>query len=1029
MPAVLPRLTELEPVHRDYQAFTDALQTSGFRGDIKTDFATRLVTATDNSVYQLLPQAVVYPRGADDVARTLALLAEPRFHHLSMAPRGGGTGTNGQSLNTGVIVDVSRHMRSVGTIDLEGGWVEVEPGVVLDDLNRALSPHGVFFAPNLSPSSRATLGGMISTDACGKGSRVYGKTSEHVLELDLVLADGTTFTSTPLTDRNALDTLKQRDDRVGLIHRTVDDVVTEHAKLIAQRFPDLRRFLTGYNLARITPPAGPDAFNLNYLITGSEGTLAVVTKARLRLTPIPTHSALFVLSYDTFEDALNSAQVLVETDPTAIETIDETVLKLARNDVIWHDVAPLLQGEPAAVNLVEYSGPDAARVAADADTMRASGLTFYEAQNPAEARALWSLRAKGVGLLGATPGRRKPVAFVEDTVVPPQHLPAYVAEFRAILDAEGVTYGMFGHIDVGCLHVRPALDLTDQADEARLRRISDAVAALTRRYGGLMWGEHGKGFRSEYVPEVFGPTLYAAMRRIKGAFDPCNQLNPGKIAAPLDPAGPNDDVSKPRFQLVSVDGPKRGALDRTIPEATRDAFAPAVACNGNGACFNTDVDHVMCPSSKITRDRIHSPKGRAGVMREWLRQTSLVSYDPTAAPTRDDNAFVRALKSPWTFAVRSWHGLQRRIGVYDYNHEVADAMEGCLACKACATQCPVKVDVPAFRSRFLAHYYQRYPRRLGDAAVASLEGLIPTLAKAPRLFNRLIFGNRLSQWLTAKTLGLVDSPLLSEQSFSAFCKAQQVPMATAESLADKDPRTTAIIVPDVFTAFYESHVAIACTKVLQACGVEVFTTPFFANGKGMHVKGYMRRFERLIHRNAANLGRLQASGVPLVGIEPAVTLTYRDEYREVAPDAGPLEVALIQEYLDTLLGDPNVEVPPLTPGPTQYQLMAHCTERTAEPTTAARYARLFERFGLTLETQSTGCCGMCGAYGHDARHREESEGIFEMSWARVIDAQDAPQDVLLADGHSCRSQVKRFRGVHLKHPLEILAERLQTTSA
>jgi len=1021
MRRVLPRLTQLEPVQRDYEAFTEALAASGFAGDIKTDYATRLVTATDNSVYQLLPQGVVYPRDAADVGRVLGLVAEPRFHGLSVAARGGGTGTNGQSLTTGLVLDVSRYMDRILAVNLEEGWVEVQPGVVLDDLNRRLEPHGVFFAPNLSPSSRATLGGMISTDACGKGSRVYGKTSEHVLRLDLVLADGTAFTAEPVDDPDALTALKERNDRVGEVHRTVHDVVVAQSALIEARFPKLKRFLTGYNLARVRT-CGADGdnerFDLNYLITGSEGTLAVVTRARLRLTPLPTRTALFVLKYPTFSAALDHAQILVESDPTAIETIDETVLSLARKDIIWHDIAHLLQDSPdephtAAVNLVEYAGNTTAEVEDKAtalrEELRGAHAPFVEAANASESKALWNLRKKGVGLLGAKEGRRKPVAFVEDTVVPPENLPAYVAEFRAVLDKEGLFYGMFGHIDVGCLHVRPALDLTDPEDEAKLRRVSDAVAALTRKYGGLMWGEHGRGFRSEYLPDVFGEELYGAMRRIKTAFDPHNQLNPGKICTPLD-----SDA-----ELVSVDGPKRGHLDRQVPDRSREAFLPALECNGNGACFNTDPDHVMCPSSKITRDRIHSPKGRAGVMREWLRQLANAGYDPVVskrAPLSLALAPVRVVK-------RWFNGLQRWFGRYDYNHEVNAAMEGCLACKACATQCPIKVDVPTFRSEFFAQYYSRYPRPVSHVAIARLESALPWLAAAPRLANAVILGNPLSRWLTKAVTGIVDSPLLSPRSLHKELRARGAKQATPQALAGADPNRTVVLVPDAFTTFYEAPVGVAVYEALTRLGYDVFVMPYFPNGKGLHVKGYMRRFETLARRNAATLVGLQDTGVPLVGVDPAVTLTYRDEYLQAVPDGPRLEIALPQEFLAGALVDRDL--PTLSPGPDTYYLFGHCTERTAAPETYTLYRQIFETFGLTLAARGVGCCGMCGAFGHEKKHLEESRGIFDMSWARALDQIPSEEHAqILADGHSCRSQVKRFRGLVPRHPLQVLAERL-----
>ncbi|MFT7578974.1 MAG: FAD/FMN-containing dehydrogenase, partial [Myxococcota bacterium] len=705
---MIPRLTELEPTQSAFVAYLDALARSAFTGDIRRDAATRLVTATDNSVYQIMPQAVVFPRSSDDVQTLFVLATRPEFSQVTFTPRGGGTGTNGQSLTEGIVVDVSRHMNQILEVDLENGSVRVQPGVVLDQLNDALRPEGVFFAPNLSPSSRATIGGMIATDACGKGSRIYGKTSEHLRSLEMVFVDGTRFTSTAV-DAGGLNALCERDDVVGHVHRTIHTGVITHRDTIERSWPKLRRFMTGYNLARVHD-SDTGAFNLPMLIAGSEGSLAVVTEATLRLTPIPAHRELVVLKFASFEDALASAGEVVAADPGAIETIDERVLSLAREDVIYHQVRDYLTDTPhgptRAINLVEFEGPELSAVRAKVTALIAGidagagtphrAIGYHLAPDAAARSALWTLRKKGVGLLGNTKGSRKPIAFIEDTVVPPEHLPAYVAELRAMLDAEGVVYGMFGHVDVGCLHVRPALDMKDPEDVDRLRRISDKTATLVRGYGGLIWGEHGKGMRAEYSPVFFGETLFGVCCDIKGAADPANRLSPGKVATP-----PNA-----RNTLVTIDAPTRGAQDRQIPAVVQEAFQVAIDCNGNGQCFDYAADHMMCPSSKITRDRIHSPKGRAGVMREWLRQLATAGYDP-----------VRTL--PWgrwkqvaSWPVRAFHTVSRRFGRYDYSTEVYDAMAGCLACKACATQCPVKVDVPSFRARFFDLYHRRYLRPL-----------------------------------------------------------------------------------------------------------------------------------------------------------------------------------------------------------------------------------------------------------------------------------------------------------------------------
>lgn len=1021
---MIPRLTELEPATETTRAFLEALRKRGFSGDFGDRLADRVVGSTDNSIYQILPQALLYPRSTADLRLLFALGQEPRFTSLTFTARGGGTGTNGQSLTSGLVVDVGRHLNRIFSLDLGAMTVEVEPGVVLDELNAYLAPHGVFFAPNLSPSSRATLGGMIATDASGQGSRVYGKTSEHVVDVELVLRDGTILKTRPL-DEADVAAESRRTDEVGRIVREVMAVVTEYHTSFVSELPKLRRFLTGYNIGKCWNPE-TKILDLKWLVTGAEGTLGVVSRARLKLTPIPTARALAVLEFPSFEAALASAENMVALDPSSIETIDDKVLGLARGDIIMQDVGAYLPdrgtndlGRPltAAINLVEFEGTDKASTEAKMATLMAAceahkGLPGWpfavtRAATEADRRALWQLRAKGVGLLGNTKGRRKPVPFVEDTVVPPEKLSAYVAEFRALLDAEGLEYGMFGHVDVGCLHVRPALDLRDAEDEARLRRISDKVAALCQRYGGVIWGEHGKGFRSEYSPLHFG-ALFPALEKIKHAFDPENRLNPGKVATPPGRRG----------ELMSIDQPLRGHRDKQIERGAQDDWAIAIDCNGNGQCFHWDPAHVMCPSSKVTRDRVHTPKGRAGVMREWLRQVSRAGQPLRKSDLEAGSAFKSVVMAP----VRVANTVGKAFGRFDYSHEVNRAMQGCLACKACATQCPVKVDVPSFRSDFLAAYHGRYLRPVRDHLVGGLESALKLMSRVPGFFN-FFLKRRWFQALLGRVVGLVDTPVLPERSLKAKLHERGLGLLEPAVLVGKDtglPKTNAVIlVQDAFTSFYEPDLVLSVRDLLTRLGFEVHLAPFFPNGKGLHVKGFLRRFSRQVRKNHTALVALAKLGAPLVTIDPAVALTYRDEYRHVPGlDWSTVKVELLQEFLGRM-----VKAAPITSDQPRFRLLGHCTEKTLAPASQKLWVDVFKRLGLELDLVPVGCCGMSGAFGHERVHQDESKGIWELSWASHV---ETFADHTLATGYSCRSQAKRFAGVRLKHPAEVLLAHLET---
>jgi FAD/FMN-containing dehydrogenase/Fe-S oxidoreductase len=1011
--AVVPRLDPRASPDPNVAGFVLALQHGSFAGEIRTDYATRLSAATDNSIYQMLPAAVIFPRATTDVALALRLIDEPRFHGVTLTARGGGTGTNGQALTSGVVMDLSRHMAGILALDLAGGFVRVQPGVVLDDLNAFLKPHGVYFAANLSPSNRATLGGMVATDASGEGSRRHGKTSQHVLDLEVVLRGGIVH-RTARASGAELDAICAQPGLVGEAHKLVREIATARRQDIASTFPKLRRYMTGYNLVHMAAADG-SAVDLAQLVAGSEGSLGVVTEARLRLTHFERHRAMLVLRYPSFDAALASAEWLVATDPGSVETLDETVLGLAKNDVIYDQVRDFLVDTGSettrAINLVEYSGDDEVGVKAKVLALLSEiGKRQGTAGAPhgytltwkaAERESLWNLRKKGVGLLGNAPGPRKPVPFVEDTVVPPENLQAYVREFRALLDAEGLRYGMFGHVDVGCLHVRPALDLKDPADEARVRRITDAVTELVTRYGGLLWGEHGKGFRSELVPHHFGPVLYPELQRIKALFDPRNQLNPGKIATP---AGA-------RHLLARVDGPTRGALDRQIAPADREALGTVIHCNGNGQCFDTSHDSVMCPSSKITRDRIHSPKGRATMMREWLR---LMAEKGVVA-----TQLLRARGGlPWVW--RLWQRAFHRDRAHDFSHQVYDAMAGCLACKACATQCPVRVDVPDFRAQFLELYHRRYARPIGDYFTALLERMLPLMASAPRLANALM-GNALGVWLTARVIGIADAPALDTDPAVRRLARHGIPISPVADL-ERLPKDAPVVVllQDAFTTFYEPTVLEACCLLLRMLGFQPHVLPYFENGKALHIKGFLGAFGRVVARNAALLRRVGALGFPLLGIEPAVVLTYRDEYpKELESEAG-FRVWLLQEWL----AEQPLTAKATAGGPT-YRLLSHCTEQALVTRAPALWAKVFGALGVPLEIVKSGCCGMCGVYGHEVAHKQDSLGIFELSWKQKIDPErDAART--LATGHSCRSQVERALGFTPLHPAQALLSVLRT---
>ncbi|WP_070885625.1 FAD-binding and (Fe-S)-binding domain-containing protein [Pseudomonas argentinensis] len=1007
---MIASLSAPQPTQAHYLVFLDALGAAGFRGEIARDHASRTVLATDNSIYQRQPQAAVFPLDEDDVQLLARVVSEPAHRSVKLTPRGGGTGTNGQSLTDGVVVDLSRHMNRILEINAEQRWVRVQTGVVKDQLNAALKPHGLFFAPELSTSNRATIGGMINTDASGQGSCTYGKTRDHVLQLTTILLGGERLHSHPV-DESTLNEQLARSDRTGQVYQCAEQIQREKAALIEATFPKLNRCLTGYDLAHLREADG--RFNLNSVLCGSEGSLGFIVEARLNVLPIPQYSVLVNVRYAGFMDALRDARTLITLQPLSIETVDSKVLLLAMNDIVWHGVAeyfPEDAGRPTlGINLVEFSGDDPDEVNGrverfvqhlqqDTSVVR---LGHTLASGRAAVSRVYAMRKRAVGLLGNVDGEVRPQPFVEDTAVPPENLADFITEFRALLDGHGLTYGMFGHVDAGVLHVRPALDMKDPKQAAAIRPISDAVAALTQRHGGLLWGEHGKGVRSEYAPAFFGE-LYASLQALKGAFDPYNQLNPGKIATPL-----GTDEALLKIDEVTL----RGDLDRQIDERVWQSYGSAVHCNGNGACYNFDPDDAMCPSWKATRQRVHSPKGRASLVREWLRLQGQAGVDVLAPIASGPLEFLRSLPSRWRHS---------RSGDDDFSHEVYEAMAGCLACKSCAGQCPVKVNVPEFRSRFLERYHQRYLRPLRDYLIGSLEFSLPLFARMPRLYNG-VMGSPLVTRLLAERIGMVDSPLLSDFDFTALAARHGLATATPAELARLSAAERArslILVQDAFTRYFETPVFAAFIELASRLGYRVWLAPFMANGKPLHVQGFLPAFERTARRTAKGLQALAGFDIPLVGLDPAMTLVYRQEYRKIAGLHCP-EVLLPQEWLlEALDGQPKLSARTVA-----FRLLGHCTEKTNAAPSAAMWAKVFELAGLQVAAEATGCCGMSGTYGHEARNLETSRTIFAQSWAPALDCGATAEP--LATGYSCRSQVARLKNATLRHPIQALLEHLQ----
>lgn len=932
-----------------------SLRDAGFGGEIETDQALLMAMSTDNSVYQILPDLVVAPRDAQDMVTLVATLEQPDFQQIGITARGGGTGTNGQSLNAGVIVDTRRHMTRILEVDAISGWADVEPGLVLDDLNEQLRPRGWFFAPETSTSTRCTIGGMVSTDASGKGSRVYGKTSDNIIGLEIARAQGllSSLTTPPawaLTMLTAAETAT-RAGRAAFVANT----------------PRLNRRFTGYDLERACPESG--GFEWWRLFLGAEGTLGLISRIRVKLRRLEPEKRLIVAGFGQFRQALMAAGTLMAVEPTAIEVMDEHVQKLAAEAGILDQLPPDLRAAPGqglAYVFIEFNGDSATiepRLQACEDRLRRlEGVqAIYMARDWTQIRSLWAIRSAGVGLLGKVKGAARPVAFVEDCVVPPASLPAFLDEFLAILNAHQLQFGIYGHADVGCLHVRPALNIDQPADRKTLQAVSDAVFQLTRKYGGIFWGEHGKGVRGVYLRDWIGEAAYLALCNVKEAFDPQGRCNPGK--------------------LVAMTGNLWGIANtpfRPFNAPPLDPLGPAFQCNGNAQCLSYEAAVPMCPSFKASADLRLSPKGRADGLRAWHQQRS---REGRADPQLEADLMA--------------------------------SLDSCLGCKACATSCPIQVDIPTLRSVFYADYFTRHQRRWADRLALGAERYSPLIVRAVSAL-RLVWPGLAP--IAGKIVGSVDLPRHLAKPVRARYRLR---LGRAMPALGEAP---VILVQDWFSVLFDEAARDDIIAGLEALGYRPWVLAMHPAGKMAQMLGDLTQFHQMATRLTALLHQAAALGAPLIGQDPAFVMQLRQDY----PKNGikPPPVWLPQEFLAQDFSVRSQKAGRLWPQAQEarrIQLFSHCTESTALPASAALWRTIFASLGLEIETPATGCCGMAGLFGHQARHQSLSRTLFARSWQPKI----KPDQLQAVSGFSCRCQMQRLTQSAPRHPLGLIAEALK----
>ncbi|HEV3166578.1 MAG TPA: FAD-linked oxidase C-terminal domain-containing protein [Isosphaeraceae bacterium] len=952
------------------------------RCEVYFDRGMRGVYATDASLYQVEPIGVMVPRTVSDAVLAVRIAAD---EGVPVLPRGAATSLSGQTVGEALVLDLSKSLNRIGVVDRDRGLVRVEPGVVLDQLNAHLKPLGLMFGPDVSTGDRATIGGMIGNNSAGARSLRYGKTVDHVHSLDVVLADGSTATFGPVPD-GALNELCARPDRIGTIYRTVRETVARHQAAIESHFPRILRRVSGYNLDELIPglpvrpqgwPEEPWSFNLARLIVGSEGTLAVVTGAEVKVVPLPPHQGLVVLSFATIPAALERLQEILSTQPVAVEMLDRTILDLAAASPLYAKSLNFTEGRPAAVLAAQYYAESAADLADRAGELarlfegRPGFLGVRQSLSAAAKDDFWKIRKAGLSLLMGMVGDAKPVAFVEDTAVATDKLPAFFARFRAIVERHGTHAAVYGHADVGCLHIRPILNMKKREDVEALRSIAREVADLVAEFGGAMSGEHGDGLaRSKWNARLFGAEVYAAFQAVKNAFDPDNRFNPGKVVAEPDP-GDNLRIS-PEYHAHEPD-------DTVLDFSRQGGFARATElCSGVGSCRKNDTG-TMCPSYMVTRDEEHTTRGRANLLR-----------------------LVMAGQLPA-------EGLA--------NDTLHEALDLCLQCKACKTECPSNVDMAKLKAEYLHQIYRSKPLPLGSLLMGHIYQFNPIGSMMAPLANWTMRQAPM-RWLLEQAAGIDRRRIMPEFAFDNlrrwFRKHQVDPRAGR--------RGTVVLLDDCFTTFNTPEVGRAAVGVLEAAGYRVELAGLPCCGRPAISKGLLTLGRDLARQNVPKLLRHVEAGHAIVGCEPSCLLTLVDEYRDfrLGPDAD--RVAAASWLVDAFVGDPE-RVPelPLRSRPGKVLVHGHCQQK-ALVGTAGTLAALGRIPDLEIRELDSGCCGMAGSFGYELGHYDVSVALANRVLLPAASAE--PEAVLVAPGFSCRSQVHGLAGITARHPIEVIAEQL-----
>ncbi|MFB6299398.1 MAG: FAD-binding and (Fe-S)-binding domain-containing protein [Halobacteriales archaeon] len=948
---------------------------SRIEGDVRFDSYSRQLYATDASAYEVTPIGVVFPRSTADVASVMAHCAD---HEIPVLPRGGGTSLAGQTVNEAVVLDFTRYMDTVVDIDPDGREAICQPGTILGDLNHQLEEYGLKFAPDPSTADRSAIGGAIGNNTTGAHSLLYGKTDAYIEELEVVLADGTVTRLGKMT----LEELRARADTDGSLEARLYAealrIIEDERDEIEAAYPSIKRNVSGYNLDVLVEEAKTGTVNLARLMVGSEGTLGIATEATVSLEPLPEAKAVGLLTYHGLVEAMEDVETILAHDPAAVEVLDEPLLELAHDLEEFKPVlAPLPEGTKVFL-LVEFYADSADAARADVEALlddRVGDIAFdgLTAFDPDEQEQFWKMRKASTPILLSRTTDAKHIAFIEDIAVPPENLPAYIADFQAVFEEHDTFGSFYAHAGPGCIHVRPLINTKTEEGVVRMESIADAATDLAVKYGGSVSGEHGDGrARTQWNKKLYGEHLWEVFRELKTAVDPDWLLNPGTVCG---------DVDMTENLRFDPDYEFDAGFEPALEWDNDNGFQGMVElCHGCGGCRGDQhtLGGVMCPTYRASQEEITSTRGRANLLRQ---------------------AMSGDLPEEEQFDV-------------EFMHEVLDL---CVGCKGCARDCPSEVDMAKLKAEVEHEYHNRHGATLRDRLFASIDAL-SAIGSATAPLSNWLPGLPGARWLLERTVGIAADRRLPTFHRETLVEWFADRGGSTVSAADADRRV--LLFPDTYTNYNNPAAGKAAVAVLERAGCHVAIPGDLGDsGRPAHSKGFLDRARETARTNVATLAPKIRGGWDVVVVEPSDAVMIQSDYRDLLPtdDTGTVAANTygVMEYLD--LQDIDLE----SSAPEESLVYhGHCHQKATKKATHA--AAVLRSVGFDVETLDSGCCGMAGSFGYEAEHYSMSKAI-----ARILyDQVDATEGTVVAPGASCRSQLHDHVGAKPPHPIEKVADTL-----